>query len=165
MTARELAAEVYSCLPPEMRKRVSKKDILIVTRLIFETITEAIMLGDEVRIRNFGKMYAKFIKGGNLVWCNLVGKEVVRKPNIKLKLEPAKRLKRMVGKARSRMRYASKAERKKIVMEKYGYGKEEKDPKVKEAAQKGKCPSCGSELKGSPPVCKNCGSKPFEKTK
>ena len=48
-------------------------------------------------------------------------------------------------------------------MEKYGYEQEKKDPKVKEAAEKGKCPKCGSALSGNPPVCPKCGSEPFEK--
>lgn len=48
-------------------------------------------------------------------------------------------------------------------MEKYGYEQEKKDPQVKEAAEKGKCPKCGDNLIGHPPVCPKCGSEPFEK--
>lgn len=47
-------------------------------------------------------------------------------------------------------------------MEKYNYEVEEKS-EVKEAAEKGRCPKCGSELSGNPPVCPKCGSEPFEK--
>lgn len=47
-------------------------------------------------------------------------------------------------------------------MDKYAY--EQDDSKTKTAAEKnGKCPKCGSELKGNPPVCPKCGSEPFEK--
>lgn len=46
-------------------------------------------------------------------------------------------------------------------MEKYGYEKD--DETAKTAAEKGKCPECGSLLEGSPPVCPKCGSEPFEK--
>lgn len=48
-------------------------------------------------------------------------------------------------------------------MEKFGYVPEEKDPKVKEASEKGVCPVCGKALVGSPPVCPTHGSEPFEK--
>ena len=48
-------------------------------------------------------------------------------------------------------------------MEKYGYEKEKTpDEKTKLAAEKGKCPICGSVTEGSPPVCPNHGSEPFE---
>jgi hypothetical protein len=47
-------------------------------------------------------------------------------------------------------------------MEKYGYKKEEKDSKIKESSEKGKCPICGEQIKGNPPVCPNHGSEPFE---
>ena len=46
-------------------------------------------------------------------------------------------------------------------MDKHGY-EQDKDT-TKTAAEKGKCPRCGSELSGSPPVCPKCGSEPFEK--
>lgn len=104
MTATELADEIFACLPSEVRKRVRKADVQLVVKLLFETITEALMLGDSIRIRNFGRIEAKFIKGGKLVWCEPVQREVPRKPNIKLKLVPAKRLKRMIGRIRNRMR-------------------------------------------------------------
>lgn len=110
MTATELAEEVYQCLPPEIRKRVTRKDVNIIVRFMFETIIQALMLGDNVRIRNFGRIEATFIKGGNLVWCEPVKRMVRRKPNIKLKLVPAKRLKRMVSRARARIRALAKAE-------------------------------------------------------
>lgn len=49
-------------------------------------------------------------------------------------------------------------------MEKYGYERE-KDPddKTKTAAVKGRCPICGDEISGNPPVCPSHGSEPFEK--
>lgn len=161
MTATELAEEVYNCLPPELQKRINPREVLVIVKLVFETIIEALMLGDSVRIRNFGRIEATFIKGGNLVWCEPVKRFVPRKPNIKLKLVPAKRLRKMVSKARTRMRTLAK--KRKNDMEKYGYEQEKKDPKVKEAAEKGKCPKCGGALSGNPPVCSQCGSKPFEK--
>jgi len=110
MTATELAEEVYQCLPPEIQKRVNRKDVNIIVRFLFETIIQALMLGDSVRIRNFGRIEATFIKGGNFVWCEPVKRMVRRKPNIKLKLVPAKRLKRMVSRARARIRALAKAE-------------------------------------------------------
>jgi hypothetical protein len=48
-------------------------------------------------------------------------------------------------------------------MEKYGYEKEKNDEKIKTAAKKGKCPICGKDVTGNPPVCPQHGSKPFEK--
>lgn len=46
-------------------------------------------------------------------------------------------------------------------MEKYGY--QPKNDKSKQASEGSGCPRCGAELKGEPPVCPNCGSKPFER--
>lgn len=46
-------------------------------------------------------------------------------------------------------------------MDKYGYEAEKKNEKT--AAETGKCPVCGSELNGNPPVCPKCGSEPFER--
>jgi len=48
-------------------------------------------------------------------------------------------------------------------MDKYGYVPEDEDEGVKTAAAKGKCPICGSDLAGNPPVCPIHGSAPFEK--
>jgi hypothetical protein len=48
-------------------------------------------------------------------------------------------------------------------VEKYGYEKEREDPTVKTATEKGRCPVCGSPLRGEPPVCPEHGSEPFEK--
>lgn len=50
-----------------------------------------------------------------------------------------------------------------MTITKHGYVPEEKDSKVKEAAEKGRCPKCGSETAGNPPACPKCGSEPFEK--
>jgi rubrerythrin len=50
--------------------------------------------------------------------------------------------------------------RKEISMDKYGY-KPNEDDTVKTAAEKGKCPACGTPTEGNPPVCPKCGSKPF----
>lgn len=48
-------------------------------------------------------------------------------------------------------------------MEKYGYKqKKSDDPGIKIASEKGKCPECGSDLKGRPPTCPVHGSEPFE---
>lgn len=104
MTATELADEVFACLPSDMRERVRKSDVRLMVKLMFETIIEALMLGDDIRIRNFGRIEARFIKGGGMVWCEPVKRMVRRKPNIKLKLVPAKRLRRMVGRVRDKMR-------------------------------------------------------------
>lgn len=164
MTASELAKEVWNCLPPEAKKRIEIRDVKIIVALIFETIAQQIMLGDSIRIRNFGRIWAEFTKGGKEFWCEPVKRMVVRKPNIKIKFTPARRLKRAVGLARSRMRALARKDRKEA-MEKYGYEQETKDPKSKTASESGKCPKCGSALKGNPPVCPKCGSEPFEKSK
>lgn len=50
-----------------------------------------------------------------------------------------------------------------VAIEKYNYEKDQKDPTVKTASEKGRCPQCGAELKGAPPVCPNHGSEPFER--
>ncbi len=47
--------------------------------------------------------------------------------------------------------------------EKYAYEKEQEDPRVKTASEKGRCPKCGAEVRGNPPVCPNHGSEPFER--
>jgi hypothetical protein len=51
-------------------------------------------------------------------------------------------------------------------MEKYGVDTEEKDPKVKKAAEEGKCPECGEGLEKESNVakCPVHGVKPFEKS-
>jgi hypothetical protein len=46
-------------------------------------------------------------------------------------------------------------------MDKFGY--EVDTDNTKTAAEKGKCPICGAELQGSPPICPEHGSEPFEK--
>lgn len=48
-------------------------------------------------------------------------------------------------------------------MRKYAYEKEKEDKLVKKAAEKGRCPVCGRQTEGQPPVCPSCGSKPFER--
>ena len=49
-------------------------------------------------------------------------------------------------------------------MEKYGVDTDEKDPKVKEARDKSKCPICGAELESQAnvPKCPVHGVAPFE---
>lgn len=47
-------------------------------------------------------------------------------------------------------------------MEKYGYEVEEGEG-IKTASEKGKCPICGAEVTGNPPVCPVHGSEPFER--
>lgn len=47
-------------------------------------------------------------------------------------------------------------------MDKYGYKKQEKDSRIKTAADRGKCPECGNTLSGQPPTCPVHGSEPFE---
>jgi rubrerythrin len=48
-------------------------------------------------------------------------------------------------------------------MEKYGYEPENPPELEKRAGKSSHCPACGATLQGSPPVCPNCGSRPFEK--
>ena len=48
-------------------------------------------------------------------------------------------------------------------MEKYGYEKEQHEDGVKEAVRDGLCPICGQALSGTPPVCPEHGSEPFER--
>jgi hypothetical protein len=50
-----------------------------------------------------------------------------------------------------------------MAIDKHGYVPEEKDSKIKEASEKGRCPLCGAEVTGKPPSCPNHGSEPFEK--
>lgn len=59
----------------------------------------------------------------------------------------------------------SKEEMKRKKMEKYGYETDENGAFIKNASESGKCPKCGGELSGKPPVCSKCGSEPFEETK
>jgi len=47
-------------------------------------------------------------------------------------------------------------------MDKYGYEPEPDQPSVKTAVEREKCPVCGRQLVGQPPVCPRCGSLPFE---
>ena len=51
------------------------------------------------------------------------------------------------------------------MQEKYGVETEKKDPKAKEASDKGKCPECGEKLEkqANVPKCPTHGVKPFEK--
>jgi len=109
MTATELAKEVRDCLPPELQDRISQKEMNFIVKLVFESIIEALKLGDSVQIQNFGRIAATYVKGGNLVWCEFNKKMVPRKPNIKLVLKPAKRLRKIVSKARAEMRAVAKA--------------------------------------------------------
>ncbi len=50
-------------------------------------------------------------------------------------------------------------------MDKYGVDTGKKDPKVKEAAEQGKCPECGAPLdrESNVPRCPEHGVRPFEK--
>ena len=50
-------------------------------------------------------------------------------------------------------------------MEKYGYEPEKPPDLEKRAGEARRCPECGSELEGHPPVCPSptCGSRPFER--
>jgi hypothetical protein len=50
-----------------------------------------------------------------------------------------------------------------VDVDKHGYEQERSNENVKTAAEKGRCPICGAETTGSPPVCPNHGSEPFEK--
>lgn len=111
MTATELAEEVWSCLPSDVRKRMQRKDVNTIVKLIFETVLQEIVLGGSVRIRNFGTITAEFIKGGNMVMCGFAGKEYPRKPNIKLKLIPSPRLRQMVGRIRDTLRNEARKRR------------------------------------------------------
>lgn len=49
-------------------------------------------------------------------------------------------------------------------MEKYGYEPDKPKDLEKRAGDKARCPSCGNLLTGHPPVCPNCGSRPFERS-
>lgn len=89
---------------------MKREDVYTVVKLVFESIAEAIMVDDEVKIRNFGKIRARYIPGGKLVWCQPVQREVPRKPNIKLVFTPAQRLRSVVSRARMRMRAHAKKE-------------------------------------------------------
>jgi nucleoid DNA-binding protein len=109
MTATELAEEVWRCLPADVQERVYQKDMNLIVKLVFETITESLLLGEDVRIRNFGRIAARYIKGGNLVWCEFKQRKIPRKPNIKLEFTPAERLRKLVAKARGEMRALAKA--------------------------------------------------------
>ena len=50
-------------------------------------------------------------------------------------------------------------------MDKYGVETEKKDPKVKEAVDKSKCPECGETLEpqANIPKCPTHGVRPFER--
>lgn len=95
--------EIYSCLTEE-KKRIRKGDIQLVVKLLFETITQELLLGNSIIIRNFGRIEAQFKKGGELMWCEPVKRMVRRKPNIKLKMIPSRRIKRMLGRIRTKLR-------------------------------------------------------------
>src|SRR6056300_210298 len=150
MTTLELAVEVWDCLPPHVKKRVTARDVHLVVKLSFETIGEHLLVGDEIKIRNFGKITATLIKGGTKFWCEPMKRMVVRKPNIRIKFMPSSRLRNAVGSVRKELR--ARAKKGIEAMEKYGYEAEKKDEEVKEASEKNKCPKCGSTLKGNPPV-------------
>ena len=111
MTGRELAYEVYQCLPQESRKRIKKEEVNSIVKLVFETISEAIMVNDAVRIRNFGSIRARFITGGKVVFCAPMNKSYPRKPNIKLIFTPSHRLRTRVSRERMRMRAHARKER------------------------------------------------------
>lgn len=53
--------------------------------------------------------------------------------------------------------------RKGVPVKKYGVEANKNNELTKEAAEKGQCPICGAELSGSPPICPEHGSKPFER--
>lgn len=112
MTGRELADEIHGSLSSKQQRKMNPDDVYVIVKILFETIIESIMLDDSIRIRNFGRIEAVFYPGGKMVWCEPIQRAVPRKPTLKIKFTPARRVKQMVAKTRSRLKALAKKKRK-----------------------------------------------------
>ena len=119
---------------------ISSELVETILKMMFTLTKETTSHGESVVLENFCTFVPSFVgKRGYNQW--------------RVHLRQAESWKRMC-----RMRKG-----KKDMMDKHGYEPQQDDPTAKTASEKGRCPVCGAETTGSPPVCPTHGSEPFER--
>lgn len=152
MTRSELIKEVYNALPIYYRTRFGMNGVQRVVDEVFTSIIAATLQGEDVRIKKFATFYPKLCPPRR-AFSGKERKLVMSKPHVRIIFKASDVWKRALADTLKR----------RTSMEKFGYEQDKKDPKVKEASVSGRCPKCGAELRGQPPVCPTHGSEPFEK--
>lgn len=144
--------EVYDAMPQYYRTRFGMDGVRRVVDEVFTTIIAATLQGEDVRIKKFATLYP-MMRAPHLAYSAKGARTKMSKPYIRIMFKASGAWKKALADTLKR----------RTSMEKYGYEQEKKDPKVKEASVSGRCPKCGAELQGKPPVCPQHGSEPFEK--
>jgi nucleoid DNA-binding protein len=139
---------IWSEAVDEVLSRLEKKDwtvdrwfLALALREFLDLIVEATSLGETVKLKGFGEF----------------------RPSIRTSAAEAFKGRRYINVYLRQSKNWKKRCHLEKDMEKYGVELDKNSEHVKKASERGKCPICGAELSGNPPLCPNCGSRPLEK--